>query len=174
VVGPQLLLASAKDVVFGSVLSIADVHHDEKALAEPCLFADVVASLGNKEGWVQVGRGAPIEGAALDTLKLAIPCCPGVGLRSCPTHHCVQRSGQRPLLGVASLDSTFQSQFVFMRSELLRLVDARVEEAYRPLREKVATLKLLLARVCDSLESTDDEGTTPRVLAFGLPAAAQE
>jgi hypothetical protein len=74
----------------------------------------------------------------------------------------------------ASLDSTFQSQFVFMRNELLHLVDARVEEAYRPLREKVATLKLLLARVGDSLESTDDEGTTPRVLAFGLPAAAQE
>jgi hypothetical protein len=37
--------------------------------------------------------------------------------------------------------------------ELLQLVDARVEEASHPLREEVATLKLLLARVGDSLES---------------------
>jgi hypothetical protein len=37
--------------------------------------------------------------------------------------------------------------------ELLQLVDVRVEEASRPLREEVATLKLLLARVGDSLET---------------------
>jgi hypothetical protein len=41
-----------------------------------------------------------------------------------------------------------------MRMELLQLVDVCVEEACRPLREEVATLKLLLARVGDSLERT--------------------
>jgi hypothetical protein len=41
-----------------------------------------------------------------------------------------------------------------MRMELLQLVDVHVEEACRPLREEVATLKLLLARVGDSLERT--------------------
>jgi hypothetical protein len=41
-----------------------------------------------------------------------------------------------------------------MRLELLQLVEARVEEASRPLREEVATLKLLLAHVGDSLESS--------------------
>jgi hypothetical protein len=38
--------------------------------------------------------------------------------------------------------------------ELLQLVDVRVEEASRPLREELATLKLLLARVGDSSEPT--------------------
>jgi hypothetical protein len=37
--------------------------------------------------------------------------------------------------------------------ELLQLVDVRVEEASRPLREEVANLKLLLACIGDSLES---------------------
>jgi hypothetical protein len=43
-------LASAKDVVFGSVLGTADVHHAEKAHAEPCggLFA-ASAALGGEE-----------------------------------------------------------------------------------------------------------------------------
>jgi hypothetical protein len=40
-----------------------------------------------------------------------------------------------------------------MRMELLQLVDIRIEEATRPLREEVATLKLLLARIGHSLES---------------------
>jgi hypothetical protein len=39
--------------------------------------------------------------------------------------------------------------------ELLQLVDVRVEEASRPLREEVAALKLMLARVGDSLEPTE-------------------
>jgi hypothetical protein len=39
-----------------------------------------------------------------------------------------------------------------MRMELLQLVDVRVEEASSPLREEVAALKLMLARVGDSLE----------------------
>jgi hypothetical protein len=41
-----------------------------------------------------------------------------------------------------------------MRMELLQLVDVRVEEASCPLREELATLKLLLARVGDSSEPT--------------------
>jgi hypothetical protein len=41
-----------------------------------------------------------------------------------------------------------------MRLELLQLVDVRVEEASRPLREELATLKLLLARAGDSSEPT--------------------
>jgi hypothetical protein len=45
------------------------------------------------------------------------------------------------------LDSLFQSQVALMRMELLQLVDVRVEEASRPLREEVAALKLLLAHV---------------------------
>jgi hypothetical protein len=39
--------------------------------------------------------------------------------------------------------------------ELLQLVDIRVEEATRPLREEVAMLKLLLAHVGDSLEPVE-------------------
>jgi hypothetical protein len=42
-----------------------------------------------------------------------------------------------------------------MRMELHQLVDVRVEKACRPLREEVATLKLLLACVGDSLEPTE-------------------
>jgi hypothetical protein len=41
-----------------------------------------------------------------------------------------------------------------MRVELLQLVDVRVEAASHPLREELATLKLLLARVGDSSEPT--------------------
>jgi hypothetical protein len=50
------------------------------------------------------------------------------------------------------LDSLLQSQVALMRMELLQLVDVHIEEACRPLREEVATLKLLLVRVGDSLE----------------------
>jgi hypothetical protein len=53
----------------------------------------------------------------------------------------------------ARLDSFFESQVALMRMELLQLVDVRVEEASQPLREEVAALKLLLARVGDSLET---------------------
>jgi hypothetical protein len=42
-----------------------------------------------------------------------------------------------------------------MRLELIQLIDVRVEEVSRPLREEVAALKLLLARVGDSLEPTE-------------------
>jgi hypothetical protein len=42
-----------------------------------------------------------------------------------------------------------------MRMELLQLVDVHVGEACRPLCEEVATLKLLLARIGDSLEPTE-------------------
>jgi hypothetical protein len=45
--------------------------------------------------------------------------------------------------------------------ELLHLVDVRVEEASRPLREEVATLKLLLARVGECSELTDGLGLAP-------------
>jgi hypothetical protein len=58
VLGPKMPLASAKDVVSGSVLGIADVHHAEKAPTEPYggLFA-ASAALRDEEDWVQVGRG---------------------------------------------------------------------------------------------------------------------
>ena len=44
-------------------------------------------------------------------------------------------------------DSVFQSHFALLRLELCQLVADRVEEASRPLREEVVTLKLLLAGV---------------------------
>jgi hypothetical protein len=53
------------------------------------------------------------------------------------------------------MDSRFQSQVALMRMELLQLVDVRVEEASRPLREEVAALKLLLERVDVSLEPVE-------------------
>jgi hypothetical protein len=51
VLAPQMLLASAKGVVFGSALGTTDVQHDEKAPVDPCdvLFA-AAAALGDKEG----------------------------------------------------------------------------------------------------------------------------
>ena len=52
----------------------------------------------------------------------------------------------------ANLDSVFQSQFALLRMEFLQLVAVRIEEVARPLREEVATLKLLLAHVGVSLE----------------------
>jgi hypothetical protein len=42
-----------------------------------------------------------------------------------------------------------------MCMELLQLVDVHVEEASHPLREEVGALKLLLARIGDSLELTE-------------------
>lgn len=55
----------------------------------------------------------------------------------------------------ATLDSLFQSQVALMRMELLQLVDVRVEETSRPLREEVAALKLLLACAGVSVEPTE-------------------
>jgi hypothetical protein len=56
--------------------------------------------------------------------------------------------------------------------ELLQLVDVRVEEASRPLREEVAALKLLLARVGDSLEG--GLGLTPMQASFPLDSSEQK
>jgi hypothetical protein len=53
----------------------------------------------------------------------------------------------------ACLDTLLQSHVALMRMELLQLVDVRVEETSRPLREELATLKLMLARAGDSSES---------------------
>jgi hypothetical protein len=57
VLASQTPLASAKDVISGSVLGTADVHHAEKVPPKPCvgLFA-TSATLGGKEDWVQVGH----------------------------------------------------------------------------------------------------------------------
>uniref|UniRef100_A0ACD5ZYJ5 Uncharacterized protein n=1 Tax=Avena sativa TaxID=4498 RepID=A0ACD5ZYJ5_AVESA len=74
------------------------------------------------------------------------------------TRRCVQRRRQDPLLGVArsSMLTTVwtlsQAQVALMRMELLQLVEVRIEEVARPLREEVATLKSLLVCVDDSLE----------------------
>jgi hypothetical protein len=58
VLAPQTPLASAKDVVSGSVLGAVDVRHEEMVLVEPCDGSFVAAAaLGDEEGWVQVGRG---------------------------------------------------------------------------------------------------------------------
>jgi hypothetical protein len=62
-----------------------------------------------------------------------------------------------------------------MRMELIQLVDVRVEEACRPLCEEVATLKLLLAHVGDSMEPTEacTYGCfTPRANVCTLPLPA--
>jgi hypothetical protein len=57
-----------------------------------------------------------------------------------------------------------------MRMQLLQLVDVRVEEVSRPLREEVAALKLLLVRAGDSLEPT--EACTSGVLGIALAQAS--
>jgi hypothetical protein len=57
-----------------------------------------------------------------------------------------------------------------MRMQLLQLVDVRVEEASRPLREEVAALKLLLARTGDSLEPA--EACASGVLGIALAQAS--
>lgn len=54
-----------------------------------------------------------------------------------------------------SLDSALHSQFVLLRTELVQHVDARVEEVARPLRDEVTKLKLLLARVTESVGHAD-------------------
>jgi hypothetical protein len=58
VLATQTPLAFAKDVVSGLVLGTTDVHHGDKANAEPCggLF-DASATLGGEEDCVQVGHG---------------------------------------------------------------------------------------------------------------------
>jgi hypothetical protein len=68
-----------------------------------------------------------------------------------PSPRCCEESNE-----TASLDSVFRSQFALMRMELIQLVDVRVEEVSRPLREEVATLKLLLARVSVPLDLTEE------------------
>jgi hypothetical protein len=57
-----------------------------------------------------------------------------------------------------------------MRMQLLQLIDVRVEKASRPLREEVAALKLLLARVGDSLKPT--EACTSGDLGLALAQAS--
>ncbi|KAK1617775.1 hypothetical protein QYE76_023292 [Lolium multiflorum] len=58
-----------------------------------------------------------------------------------------------PSAGASALrDEHDGCQFAFMRMELAQLVANLVEEASRPLREEVASLKLMLARVGVSLE----------------------
>jgi hypothetical protein len=59
-----------------------------------------------------------------------------------------------------------------MRIELLQLVDICVKEATRPLREEVEALKLLLARVGDSLEG--GLGLTPMQASFLLDSSKQK
>jgi hypothetical protein len=62
--------------------------------------------------------------------------------------------------------------------ELLQLIDVRVEEASRPLREEVATLKLLLARAGDSVEPTEEctsggLGVAPKRASIPLESTLQ-
>jgi hypothetical protein len=71
-------------------------------------------------------------------------------------------------------DSLFQSQVALVRMELLQLVDARVEEPSRPFREEVVALKLLLARVGDSLELTGGLGHAPVQASFPLDSTEQK
>jgi hypothetical protein len=73
-----------------------------------------------------------------------------------------------------NLDTLFQFQVALMRLELLQLVDVHVEEASRPLREEVAALKLLLARVGDSLELTGGLGHAPVQASFLLDSTEQK
>jgi hypothetical protein len=61
--------------------------------------------------------------------------------------------------------------------ELLQLVDICVEEAPRPLREEVARLKMLLARVGDSLEligACTSDGLAPKQASFLLDSTMQK
>jgi hypothetical protein len=64
---------------------------------------------------------------------------------------------RKDAIAIADLDSSLQSQFAMLRTELLQMVVERIEEVSRPLLEEVATIKLLLARVTGSLECTSDE-----------------
>jgi hypothetical protein len=58
--------------------------------------------------------------------------------------------------------------------ELLQLVDVRVEEASRPLREEVAALKLLLAHVGESSELTGGMGLDPVQASLSLDSTEQK
>lgn len=55
----------------------------------------------------------------------------------------------------ASVESRLQCQFALLRLELVQLVSNHVEDVSRPLREEVASLKLLLARVGVPLEQIE-------------------
>jgi hypothetical protein len=70
----------------------------------------------------------------------------------------------------AGLDSLIQSHVALMCMQLLQLVDVRVGEVSRPLREDVAALKLLLTCASDSLEPT--EACTSGVLGIALAQAS--
>jgi hypothetical protein len=77
------------------------------------------------------------------------------------------------------LDSLVQSHVALMRMQLLQLVDVRVEETTRPLREEVAALKLLFAHVGDSLEPSEactsgDLGLAPMQALFLLDSIEQK
>lgn len=76
-------------------------------------------------------------------------------------------------------DSVFQSHFALLRMEIRQLVVDCIEEASRPLREEVAALKLLLARVGDSLQPTEEcasggVGLTPAQVLFPLDSTEQK
>jgi hypothetical protein len=77
------------------------------------------------------------------------------------------------------LDSVFKSQFALLRMELLQLVANHIEEVSRPLRDEVAALKLLLARIGDSLGSLEactsrGLGLTPSLASFPLDSTEQK
>jgi hypothetical protein len=62
-----------------------------------------------------------VSGATLRPLSLVVPCCLGVGLRSCATHRYVQSCRQGPLLGVArsSTPVLVWTQFALLCMELI-------------------------------------------------------
>jgi hypothetical protein len=79
--------------------------------------------------------------------------------------------------GNACFDSHLQCQFALLRLELAQLVANRVEEASRPLREEVASLKLLLARVGVPLEPTEvcsSGGQDLAIVQTSLPLSSVE
>ena len=75
--------------------------------------------------------------------------------------------------------SVFQSHFALLRLELRQLVADRIEEASCPLREEVATLKLLLADIDGPLQPTeacasDGLGLASTHASFSLDSAEQK
>ncbi|KAK1644447.1 hypothetical protein QYE76_062252 [Lolium multiflorum] len=79
--------------------------------------------------------------------------------------------------GNVCFDSHLQCQFASLRLELAQLVANRVEEASRPLREEVASLKLLLASVGVPLEPTEvcsSGGKDLAIVLTSLPLSSAE
>lgn len=115
-------------------------------------------------------------------LPSAQPRCPSSSLAEVVCHSSLCPAVQpRPSPGCCEefSDSTFQSRFALLRLELCQLVADRIEEVSRPLREEVATLKLLLAGVdgpshpakaCDS----DGLGLTQGEDLFPLDSAEEQ